>query len=92
MDDKELQHKAHAGDQAAFTELAGRCYPALCRHATYLVQDNDVAEDIVQEALLRHTYVFVTIPSAALMPGPIRSLLIVHSTICARKKIAGSMT
>lgn len=53
MDDDGLQHKAHRGDQTAFTKLAGRCYPALCRHATYLVQDSDVAEDIVQEALLK---------------------------------------
>lgn len=53
MDDQELQHKARSGDQAAFTALAGRCYPALCRHAKYLVRDGDVAEDVVQEALLK---------------------------------------
>lgn len=53
MDDEELRYKAHSGDQAAFTELASRCYPALCRHATYLVRDSDVAEDVVQEALLK---------------------------------------
>jgi RNA polymerase sigma factor (sigma-70 family) len=53
MDDQELQRKAQAGDQAAFTQLASQCYPALCRHAAYLVRDNDIAEDIVQEALLK---------------------------------------
>lgn len=53
MDDFELRHKARAGDAAAFTKLAGMHYPAFCRHATYLVHDRDVAEDIVQEALLK---------------------------------------
>jgi RNA polymerase sigma factor (sigma-70 family) len=53
MEDTDLQHKAHQGDAAAFTKLAGRYYPAFCRHATHLVGDNDVAEDIVQEALLK---------------------------------------
>lgn len=53
MDDTELRQKAHAGDQAAFTQLASQNYAALCRHATYLLQDGDSAEDIVQEALLK---------------------------------------
>ena len=33
--------------------LASRCYPALCRHAMYLVRDGDAAEDVVQEALIK---------------------------------------
>jgi RNA polymerase sigma-70 factor (ECF subfamily) len=54
MDDLErLQHQARTGDAAAFTKLAGHYYPAFCRHASYLVRDADVAEDIVQEALLK---------------------------------------
>lgn len=53
MDDKELQYRAHAGDQAAFTQLASQNYAALCRHASYLLQGGDNAEDIVQEALLK---------------------------------------
>ncbi len=53
MDDTELQHKARSGDESAFTQLASQCYPALCRHATYLVRDSDTAEDVVQEALLK---------------------------------------
>lgn len=51
--DVELQHKARAGDQEAFTTLSGICYPALCRHANYMVRDSDIAEDIVQEALIK---------------------------------------
>lgn len=53
MDDSALQHKARSGDASAFTKLAAQCYPALCRHATYLVKDHDVAEDVVQDALLK---------------------------------------
>lgn len=54
MDDiKRLQRQAHTGDAATFTKLAGQYYPAFCRHATYLVRDADVAEDIVQEALIK---------------------------------------
>lgn len=53
MDSLDLQQAAHAGDTAAFTKLAAQCYPALCRHASYLVRDGDVAEDVVQDALLK---------------------------------------
>lgn len=53
MDDIELQHKACSGDQGAFTTLSSQCYPALCRHAMYLVRDSDTAEDVVQEALIK---------------------------------------
>jgi RNA polymerase sigma factor (sigma-70 family) len=53
MNDVDLQHAARAGDAAAFTKLATQCYPALCRHATYLVRDSDAAADVVQEALLK---------------------------------------
>lgn len=53
MDDLKLQHIAHTGDPTAFTTLASQCYPALCRHATYLVRDSDVAEDVVQDALIK---------------------------------------
>lgn len=53
MDDIGLQQKVRSGDAECFTTLAGRYYPALCRHATYLVRDPDVAEDVVQEALLK---------------------------------------
>lgn len=53
MEDLELQHKASSGDAAAFTRLAAQCYPALCRHAMYLVKDHNVAEDVVQDALLK---------------------------------------
>src|SRR5687768_2047795 len=53
MDDIDLQREARSGGQEAFTLLASRCYPALCRHAAYLVRDSDTAEDIVQEALIK---------------------------------------
>ncbi len=53
MDDLELQHIAHAGNTEAFTTLAAQCYPALCRHAAYLVRDSNIAEDVVQDALLK---------------------------------------
>jgi RNA polymerase sigma factor (sigma-70 family) len=53
MDDTQLQQQAHAGNPEAFTALAARCYPALCRHASYLVRGDAAAEDIVQEALLK---------------------------------------
>jgi RNA polymerase sigma-70 factor (ECF subfamily) len=53
MDDIDLQRQARSGSQEAFTELANKCYPALCRHATYLVRDGDTAEDVVQEALIK---------------------------------------
>jgi len=53
MEDADLQHKARYGDKTAFTELANRYYPALCRHAQYFVRDVGTAEDIVQEALLK---------------------------------------
>lgn len=53
MDDIDLQRKARLGSQEAFTTLTSRCYPALCRHATYMVRDSDIAEDIVQEALIK---------------------------------------
>lgn len=53
MDDLNLRRHVQSGDPAAFTEIASRHYPALCRHAAYLVRDTDVAEDVVQEALLK---------------------------------------
>lgn len=61
MKDNELQHSARSGDAAAFTKLGGAYYPGFCRHASYLVHDNDVAQDIVQDALIKayiniHTY------------------------------------
>lgn len=48
-----LQHQAHAGDAAAFTELVAKDYAAFCRHANYLVRDADAAQDIVQDAMIK---------------------------------------
>jgi len=53
MDDLDLQRSAQSGDNVAFTALAAQCYPALCRHAGYLVRDGDVAKDVVQDALIK---------------------------------------
>lgn len=41
------------GDTQAFAELVGRYQGALYRHAVAMVLDHDVAEDMVQDALVR---------------------------------------
>ncbi len=56
MNDHELAIAAKAGDQKAFTSLMQKHYPALCRHVTFIVKDNDIAEDIVQDGLIKAFY------------------------------------
>jgi RNA polymerase sigma factor (sigma-70 family) len=52
-DDEALVAKARDGDQAAFYELVRRHRVKACGIARSLIQDHHLAEDIVQEALIR---------------------------------------
>ena len=49
----ELIARAKAGDQAAYTELYERTYPALYRTICAMTRDEDTAWDILQETYLR---------------------------------------
>lgn len=48
-----LTARAKAGDQAAYTELYERTYPALYRTICSMTRDEDTAWDILQESYLR---------------------------------------
>jgi len=51
--DPELVRMARAGDKAAFGVLAARCLPPAERAAYKMVRDDELARDLVQEALLQ---------------------------------------
>jgi RNA polymerase sigma-70 factor (ECF subfamily) len=52
-DDPMLVERARAGDSAAWADLHHRFYPGLRSSVTQIVQDQTLAEDIVQEAFIR---------------------------------------
>ncbi len=52
-DDPELEARVRAGDRAAFDLLAGRHRRSLAETARRVIGDHHLAQDLVQEALLR---------------------------------------
>jgi len=52
-DDNELYRKLKVGDQQAFKVLFQKYYSALCHYGFQLLQDSEMAEEIVQELFVR---------------------------------------
>jgi len=52
-DDIELYRKLKAGDEHAFKVLFQKYYSALCHYGFQLLQDSEMAEEIVQELFVR---------------------------------------
>ncbi|GEM_PF-85742 len=62
----ELIKKAQAGDLVAWESLLAQVYPQALRQARALLRDQDLAEDAVQNALLKmHTHLHTLIESVA---------------------------
>ncbi len=52
MDERILIQKSLAGDEKAFAELVGRNKERILRHCQSIVHDQEIAEDLTQEAFL----------------------------------------
>lgn len=66
IEQNELIKKAQAGDLVAWETLLAQVYPPALRQARALLRDEDLAEDAVQNALLKmHTHLHTLIEIAA---------------------------
>ena len=73
--DQWLVASAQAGEQAAFTRLLQRWGPKLLGYARTLLQDDELASDVVQETLMQLTRNLTTLRDPASFPKWIYQIL-----------------
>ncbi len=82
-----LVMRALQGDQAAFSEIVDQYSPLMLRTATMIVGDRDIAEDIVQDALIQAWHHLADLRKAgALRPWLMR--IVVNQCISFKRRLA----